>query len=122
MNASNLARDLRAEATRAAQGLDQAAETLDGQASLLRTEAERIRDTPRDAVGAEQAKASLLLGVRSLADASKEIATRADLLAASANAPEMGVSSRMLATALGVSTNTAIKRIRQASETEVESE
>lgn len=115
MNASNLARDLRGEVASAARGLDQAAETLEGRASLLRAEAERIRDTPRDAVGAEQSKAAMLLGVRSLADAAEEITTRADRLAASANAPEMGVSSRMLASALGVSTNTAIKRIRQAS-------
>lgn len=114
MNASNLARGTRRGASLAARGLDQAAETLEARATILRAEAGRIRKTPRNAVGDEQGKASMLLGVQALTEAADAITANAERLAASANTPEVGVSSRMLASALGVSTNTAIKRIRQA--------
>ena len=114
MNASNLARGARSEQAFAARGLDRAAEALENRAELLRDEAERIRNSPKDAVGVEQSKVSMLLGVRTLAEAANSVTDHADRLAASANASEMGVSSRMIATALGVSTNTAIKRMRKS--------
>lgn len=115
MNASNLARDLRSGQTLAARGLDKAADALEAQSAMLRAEAERVRKTPRGTVGEEQAKASILLGVQSLTGSAETLSAQADSLSAQANAPEVGVSSRMLASALGVSINTAIKRIRKAS-------
>lgn len=116
MNASNLARRARSEQAFAARGLDQAAEALESRAEFLRDEAERIRNSPGDAVGVEQSKVSMLLGVRTLTEVANSVTAHADHLAASANASEMGVSSRMIATALGVSTNTAIKRMRKTGE------
>lgn len=113
MNASNLARDQRNKRALAARGLDQAAESLETRASLLRAEAEQVRQAPQNLVGAERSKASILQGVQCLAEAAKDMESRADHLAASAYSPDIGVSSRALASALGVSTNTAIKRIRQ---------
>lgn len=114
MNASNLARGVTGERRAAAQSLDRAADALEDRVALIRAEAERARDAPRDAVGAEQGKVSMLLGMQVLADAASDISARADRLAATANTPETGASSRMIATALGVSTNTAIKRMRKA--------
>lgn len=116
MNASNLARDLRKGRTLAARGLDEAAEALEARASLLRAEAERVRQTPPSLVGSERGKASALQGVQCLAEAADDMQARADRLAATAYSPDLGVSSRVLASALGVSTNTAIKRIRLAGE------
>lgn len=116
MNASNLARDLRNSRALAARGLEQAAESLETRATLLRAEAEQVRQGPQNLVGAERGKASVLQGVQCLAEAAEDMQDRADRLAASAYSPDLGVSSRALASALGVSTNTAIKRIRQAGE------
>lgn len=116
MNASNLARDLRNSRALAARGLEQAAESLETRATLLRAEAEQVRQGPQNLVGAERSKASVLQGVQCLAEAAEDMLARADRLAASAYSPDLGVSSRTLASALGVSANTAIKRIRQAGE------
>lgn len=116
MNASNLARDLGGGLSDTVHGLNKAADALEARATFLRSEADRFREAPRSTIGAEQRKTSILLGVQSLADTAHEISAQADLLAASANSPEVGVSSRMIASALGVSTNTAIKRIRNASQ------
>lgn len=118
MNTSNLARDLRGRRARAARGLDSAADALEARASSLRAEAARVREAPPNLVGAERSKASVLLGVQCLSEAAGNLLAQADSLAASAYSPEIGVSSRALASALGVSTNTAIKRIRQASDEE----
>lgn len=116
MNASNLARDLRNSRALAARGLEQAAESLETRATLLRAEAEQVRQGPQNLVGAERSKVSVLQGVQCLTEAAEDIQARADRLAASAYSPDLGVSSRALASALGVSTNTAIKRIRQVGE------
>ena len=116
MNTSNLARDLRNGRALAARGLDDAAESLETRASLLRAEAEQIRQGPSGLVGSERGKAAALQGVQCLAEAATDVQARADHLAATAYSPDLGVSSRILASALGVSTNTAIKRIRQARE------
>lgn len=116
MNASNLARGLHNGRAHAARGLDRAAESLETRAATLRAEAERVRQAPRNLVGNETGKASVLHGVQCLAEAADDMRSRADRLAASAYSPNLGVSSRALASALGVSTNTAIKRIRQSGE------
>lgn len=122
MNASNLARNQRGGRALAAKELAKAADALEARATLLRAEAERVREAPSGLVGIERSKASVLVGVQSLAEAADDISTQADTLAASAYSPNVGVSSRTLASALGVSINTAIKRIRQASRDEVPGE
>lgn len=118
MNASNLARNPRNGHALAAQGLTEAAEALESRAAILRAEAKQVRSAPPNLVGIERGKASTLQGVQCLAEAADDMLARADTLAASAHSPGLGVSSRALASALGVSINTAIKRIKQARERE----
>lgn len=108
----------RESAASTAKDLERAAAALEARASDLRAEAARFRAATPNAVGDEQRKASMLMGVQSLADAAQDVTAHAHSLAAAAHGPKVGVSSRMLASALGVSTNTAIKRIRNATREE----
>ena len=115
MNAGNLTSGSRQRPALAARKLDEAATALEARVALLRDEAERVRRVSPNLVGAEYSKVSTLQGVQSLTEAAHEIQSHADHLAASAYSPSLGVSSRTIASALGVSVNTAIKRIREAS-------
>lgn len=122
MNASNPARDLKGGLVLAAQGLDQVANALEAHAASLREESARILDastqvrtTAHAVVHAEKTKATLLGGVQSLSAVASEATAHADHLAALAHTAPIKVSTRLLAQAMGVSTNTGIKRIRNAS-------
>lgn len=116
MNARNLARAKRHGSALAPHTLDHVADTVEALANTLRTEAALARENPDTLVGNERRKVALLQGIQALTDVSNQLARKADTLAALAHSPEIGASSRTLASALGVSTNTAIKRMRTAGE------